>query len=544
MRNFIFTFFLVIVFFFSIPIRTYCESSLEQDFPILSNVYNFDEETTDYIIVVDQSGSVKKFWEPIKSSASKLVTIVNEGDYLTLVGFKETVDNLIIPLKITSENRNAIINQIHDLSEPRGQYTDLYESVNFVLEKGINRPGGSKLQFIFYFTDFINQPPSNSQWKTTSTNVLIEKRINYVDKTGKLINIFAFQLPLEAGAGRDFDKFSTIFDNKVTRILSDLNSMQEWFERLSQEIYREKLKLVLQNDLTDFLTIKGIAIQGEQIVIEVHNKLKFATLIKQVELKSDFKELQVIKNDKIFEIAGNGDTNIYLSISEFIPKNQVTLEQQIEIPRVELKFHCSFESLENEFGKLNISSNQEQHITNNKKITTTIGIPYWIIIGAVLFLILIIYLIYKWWLKPEWTFNRKGFKITFALDGDLLPSSVKTYEKSKKPIVIDHTIINRSDIDPETAKKISETGFKIYVVPAKPKFFSSRPKRGTYLFAEGKGINFTLKKLVKGKMVHVSLPKSRRLFAERIFLHKGVTIIGKLTSGIKISELEINFYNK
>jgi len=536
---------IIIWFCFSISGKTaFGQNANNKDFPVLSKNYNVDKNPVDFIIVVDQSATVKKYWEPIKASASKLVSLANDGDYLTLIGFKETVDNLIIARKINSSSKRDIIDEIKGLGEPKGSYTDLYESVDFTLEKGINRPEGNRLQIIFYFTDFKNDPAPQSKWRTASTDVLNEKRKNYIDKTGKLVNIFAFQLPLEAGAGRDYEQFSEIFDNKVKRIISDPNTMQEWFGRLSQEISREKLRLLLQNDLNNFLTIEDISVKGDQINIDVHNKLGFPVNVDQASLNSDNSMLNLSQSFKNILIPANGNSIITLSIAEFLKKHESLLEKRTGITNSQFSFKCSFTDLESEFGKLNVATLQIQTVAYDKTIIVSMGIPYWIIGISAIALMLLIYFIYKFWIKPEWTFNRKGFKITTSLDGKLLPNSTRIFEKSKKPVIIDYTIISASDVNSDLVKIISESIFKIYVVPARPSFLSGKPKRGTYIFAESKGISFKIKKLVKGKVQYSSLPSNRKLFTERVFLHKGITIIGELNYGITKNQLEFNFYNK
>lgn len=520
------------------------QSAIGQDFLILNKVYEVNKNPVDFILVIDQSGSVQNYWEPILSSASQIVSLANEGDYITLIGFKETVDNLILARRINSANRNSIVNEIRNLPKPTGNYTDLYESVDFTLERGINRPDGNKLQIIFYFTDFKNDPSPSSRWRNTSTNVLKTKRINYVDKAGKLINIFAFQLPLDAGAGRDYNEFSEIFDNKVKRIISDLNTMQEWFSRLSQEISREKLKLLLQNDLNNFLSVKDIKLKGNQIKIEVQNKLGFPFEVKHLDLKSDNFGTCLSQPIKDIVIPANENSVISLSFSDFLLKHSSLLEKKVNIINPIITLQCSFNSLEREFAKLNTPADQSQTVKYHQSIIIGTGIPYWMVGAAAFLFILVIYFINKTWLKPEWTFNRKGFKVTVTLDGKLIPNSIKTYEKSKKLVTIEHTIVNVSDVNPEMARLISESQFKIYVVPSKPRFFSGKPKRGTYLFAEGKNISFKVKKLVKGKVQYASVPSNRKLFTERVFLHKGVAIIGELNAGINKAQLEFSFYNK
>ncbi len=60
----------------------------------------------------------------------------------------------------------------------------------------------------------------------------------------------------------------------------------------SQEIYREKLKLLLNNDLNDFLLINSLKIAGNNIQVEVVNKLGLPVTIDRIDIESKESGLQ------------------------------------------------------------------------------------------------------------------------------------------------------------------------------------------------------------------------------------------------------------
>ncbi len=530
----------LILIFISFP-DCFCQENENNEFPVLSKVYEVNKEPSDYIIVIDRSGTVRRFWNPIKASVNQVIDLANEGDYVSFIGFNESVDNLIIPRTISSANKQATKNEINSLSEPTGNRTDLFESVDFTLERGINRPNGNKIQLVFYFTDFINHPPSNSKWRNNSTDELVTKRTNYIDKSGKLVNVFAFQLPLEAGAGRDFEEFSHIFDNRVKRIISDLNAMQNWFGRLSQEIAREKLRLLLQNDLDDFLLINALIIKGNKIEMEVSNTMEFPVTINQVDFESKGSGLRKKQLFKDAIIPAKGTTKLTIPISDYLERHKSFLEKTIGIENPDVTLHFSFDQLANELAILNIPNEQERSISADNNLLVKTGLPYWIAGVIALLIFLLGYFINKIWIKPEWIFNRKSFKVIVSMDGKLLNHSSKVFQSTRKTVLIDNSIINPVDIPTEKESLVAGIKFMIFLDPAKPRFLSKNPKRGTYMAAECASGRFRIRKSEKGKETFTDLPKNRGLFSEQVFLHKGIKVTGEFSSGITRTKLDLNF---
>ena len=169
---------LLFTFFFSSFSVCFSQENENNEFPVLSKVYEVNKEPSDYIIVIDRSGTVKKFWTPIKKAVIQIVDLAKDGDYVSFFGFDGLADNLIVPRTLSSSNKQETKSEINGLSLPKGSYTDLFESVDFTLEKGINRPEGNKIQLVFYFTDFINQQPLNRKRRNNSTDTLVRKLIN------------------------------------------------------------------------------------------------------------------------------------------------------------------------------------------------------------------------------------------------------------------------------------------------------------------------------------------------------------------------------
>src|SRR5207248_684459 len=97
---------------------------------------------------------------------------IQEGDRLSVVFFansnskRDSADcNTDLPIPSTmidsSSSRADIKNSIGRLCKPNGATTDLGEAVTKTL-KELNLPGGNSLKIVFFFTDFIHEPPEDS----------------------------------------------------------------------------------------------------------------------------------------------------------------------------------------------------------------------------------------------------------------------------------------------------------------------------------------------------------------------------------------------
>lgn len=542
MKTCIFSALLSILICLLIQNEGYSQSTYNKDFPKLSGLYRFDKEHIDYIVVIDRSGTVRPYWAEIKSAIINVINLSKDGDYITIIGFHSTSDYLVLPRSINPKVKQELISEVNLLQAPNGSFTDLFDSVDKALES-INRPNGNSLQAVFYFTDFKNEPPGGSRWNLQNISLLDTKYLNYVLKPNKLVNVFAFQLPLDADAGKDYESFNKIFDQTVFKILVNAGSMDEWFVRLEDQLKRQRLNLRVKTDLKDFINLKSASTNSERIKLTIENRLPFDTYLNKVIIGSGSVSEIIKESYSNVTIKAKGQTDIYISAKTFLQKHPEFLEHTIRIEKPIFSLSFSFVELNTELAKLNIGQSATQQLALKEDLSFKIGIPYWVFVAIGIAIFFLFFLMYKTWFKPEWIFRQRPFRVSCTLDGKLLPNSTKKFAKSKQPIIIDHTIISSIDVSPEKAKIIMESKFKIYVVTSKPRFLTMNPRRGTYLFAESQGGNLTLKKNIKGKVVYSTIPRNRKLFTEQVSLYKGICIVGEFTSGITKTKLEINFYN-
>jgi hypothetical protein len=201
----------------------------------------------DFVIVLDTSGSMRAFWDTVKTSIADFIDSIPEGDYVSILYFEAHAGDLVTPRQVTSENRAAFRQQVLDLAPPSGAYTDLGQGISRTLDE-LNRPNANFLQFVFTFTDFAHDPPQASVWRSsncsdTAWRDLQTKKKRLVDDQGQVVKTYALKLPIGGNVGRDLNLFECVFSNVEHVQIVDRASLRDWFDRRRAEIARDKIRV-------------------------------------------------------------------------------------------------------------------------------------------------------------------------------------------------------------------------------------------------------------------------------------------------------------
>ena len=515
------------------------QNLLPKDFPVLSAHYNVSGKHSDFVVVIDRSGSMKKLWPEVISSLSDFISALPDSDYISILGFADKCEPLLIPRLITNESTKIIDEELLNLSQPNGGYTDLFEAANKSLDE-LNRPNSNELKFLFFITDFDNDPPKNTNWNSSNLFKLNDKYKNVIVNTNKLLRVYALQLALGSTAGKDYNEFNSVFDNNVNRILLDKNSIKDWFKRLKAEYEREKLKLVLEQNIKNGITISNIESNREYLffpsqsfIVTLKSSLKIPIKINSINI-STTKYSDISKTDinKVIEPGSNLKITIPFNSSLNSLTNFIDAKYSFGINSV--KVVSQFEQ-EKEFGILNLSTQRNYLFTSIQSIYVPKGISYLGLIIFAVILFAIFYLIWITWIKPEWIFNRKGFKITISLNGITLKTNRESYLSQKKALEINNSILleANSQVIP----------FKFVIVPQKPALFIFKPKRGTYLACDSSN-QFYLNRNRRGKLEKILLSKNVSRNDQPVNLVSGISVSCDYFQNSMNNKLEIRFFSK
>ncbi len=262
----------------------------QPDVPILTKLYAQETKKADFVIVLDRSGSMQKFWPSVIRSVSDFIEVLPDGDYVSILFFEGHAGELVTPREITPASRTSLREQLAGLGRPQGARTDLGAGINRTLDE-LNRPAANRLQFVFFFTDFEHDPPAGSRWisrnpSAPSWRELQQKKTRFVDQQNHLLKVYALRLPLTANVGRDMPLFESVFGDIELVTVTDHASLRAWFERRKAEIHRDRLRLVIEDAIKDeinkiFHTSLGGA---NEVILQV--RWNDAQLTDKVELTS------------------------------------------------------------------------------------------------------------------------------------------------------------------------------------------------------------------------------------------------------------------
>lgn len=441
----------------------------------LADYYPTDKESVDYIFVVDMSGSMRTYWPHVKESIIKVIEVLPDGDYVSILGFDASCSQIIIPRKITNTSKQQLIKEVNLINRPSGAYTDLWESTDKVLDE-INRPESNRINFVYYFTDFINDPPNDTKWKNTDeTRLIKQKYTNFIDNNKKLIKLYAIQLPLSNKAGKDYSDFSKLFGYNAQRIFLDKNSLNDWFSRNKSELRREKQKLIITDDIQVPILVNDITVEdniinlrrNSKMCLKFHYPYKMPAEIINVILHTKEKAYTINIKDSI----SNPNNDIYslcINYSDlfFIEKTFLPTNKEIALDSLSITYTFPF----NELNELNINRTRTTTQSTNQEFILTYGLSilYLTIFIAALVILILIYL--RCLLKPEYLF--KGQSINYSIEINNKQISSDKIEKLKTTkILSSNTLTDIDNINP----------FKLIFTPKRG---CLNNRRGTYISCE------------------------------------------------------------
>jgi len=93
---------------------------LKRDFPILTERVKVSEPS-DYVIALDKSLSMKRFWPQVMSSLSSFVGSIPDGDYVSILAFGDSAGYLVTPAPMGPQTRVQIQAALKALPAPDGK---------------------------------------------------------------------------------------------------------------------------------------------------------------------------------------------------------------------------------------------------------------------------------------------------------------------------------------------------------------------------------------------------------------------------------------
>jgi len=218
---------------------------LKADYPAIMEHYakQLENQHADYIIAIDVSGTMNKHQNIVLPALNSFLNALPDGDYVSIIKFGTKAEEFGLSGVINQSTRGSFQNtlsRVYDRDPAFSQRTDLGAMCNAVLAQ-MDRPGANNLQYVFMFTDFINEPGvGNTDWKTLQERVAALSKIN-------IIRAMAMQLP-GANTGRDIQLVRNVYPNLQTINVDNSAQLNDWFEGQKAEITKVRLKDLILGD--------------------------------------------------------------------------------------------------------------------------------------------------------------------------------------------------------------------------------------------------------------------------------------------------------
>jgi len=127
--------------------------------PTLCMRARLDTLRASYLVLIDESGSMRGRWPEVKGALSDFVSAIPDGDQLEIRAFAGSVRTLIPPTPASNRLRAGWVNQLASLPNPAGANTDLGLAAASINEQLRSVPA-DRLYFVFLMTDGQHDPQS------------------------------------------------------------------------------------------------------------------------------------------------------------------------------------------------------------------------------------------------------------------------------------------------------------------------------------------------------------------------------------------------
>lgn len=436
------------------------QAQTKSEFEELKRRYNLAAQHTDFVVMVDFSGSMKRgnAYQSLYNALADLIDAIPNGDYLSIQGFSSDVipNPAGRPVILNAGNREALKQRIRSMPTPQG-YTDIGKAIE-LCNKELNRPEANTIQFLLFITDGKHdalpgspyyQKTSGKEWES-----LRETAELTLYRQQRKLRVVALALTgAEDAPIPDTKLLQQVYRDVQLEEVSqaDVPSLKLWFSRLQREIEREKLKALVLTDLQSPIACKlpdTLLVReyfGKSTSLSYPIRLQNTSdgldfIIKDVNYigKYEDEDLTVIFKSNIHQtkpirVAPKAiDSSLVLSTSNF-PLHQAFISSEF-LDRVKGKLDITMDiEPALELSKLGIKpESYSVQLPVSLSFKETVGFPLWLIIvfGALLFGGISGggFWVYQTFIKPEYI----NVRFNIELNQGGYPNSIQIRSHEKK----------------------------------------------------------------------------------------------------------------
>ena len=222
----------------------------DKDFPApkLCQRARLDTLHASYLLLVDESGSMKPLWPAVRQALGEFSAAVPDGDDLEVRLFADCPHTLIPPTPASDRTRTAWRQQINGLGAPNGRNTDLGCAAEAIIEQLRSAPA-ARLQFVFILTDGQHEPGAGEAarrypqaWGGNWPSLAPEGEMVL---RGRPVAVTL--LRLNDDADRTF--LSRVFPGLVVTDAIGPDALRSWFANARRRVSVSKLRLLVDREL-------------------------------------------------------------------------------------------------------------------------------------------------------------------------------------------------------------------------------------------------------------------------------------------------------
>jgi len=241
---------------------------LKKEYPAVMEQYGKRLEAlkADYIIAIDVSGTMNNYKETVVPALQEFLGSIPDGDYVCILKFGTVTKEAGLSGQINSGNRASFretLEKIYERDPDCYSFTDICKMLESVNER-MNRPGHNELQYVFMFTDFVEDASTSSaDWEALATKMKATTQRN-------MVLPFAMQLNGK-GAGQDIPKVRRALPNLRIININSSSELNAWFEDQKADISKSRLKDLILSDFDKWYSEKKIT---TELAIGINRGLK------------------------------------------------------------------------------------------------------------------------------------------------------------------------------------------------------------------------------------------------------------------------------
>ena len=216
--------------------------------PMLCERARLDTLRASYLLLVDESGSMRGRWPAVKAALAEFVSAIADGDQLEVRTFAGTVRTLIPPTPASDPTRANWQARLAGLPDPAGANTDLGLAAASVNEALRSAPT-DRLYFVFLLTDGQHDPPAPvsasgfpGSWSPTWQKLSGEAQTL---TSARPASVSLLRLSETA----DRSMLARVFEGLVVTDAIGPDALRAWFTDARRSVAVRKLRLAIDQEL-------------------------------------------------------------------------------------------------------------------------------------------------------------------------------------------------------------------------------------------------------------------------------------------------------